>query len=91
VATFVQQPPLPLVSLPAYTVLSRAAVDLLPDWAHPLLGTLDRPTFLRDLDRRSATAVLAGLRLSLGDTSPALAAARSRLARLGLAGGDAAA
>ncbi len=76
---FLENPPLPLVARPAYQVLERAAADLLPAWAHPVLGTLARPGPLRRLDVAGADALLRSLALVVGPRGPGERAARSRL------------
>jgi uncharacterized protein (DUF2236 family) len=80
IARFVSSPPLPRAALPPYAMLFRFAVDLLPDWAHPLLGTSRRPTPVRAVDRAAATALISALRAALGATSPGETAALQRIA-----------
>ena len=81
VTAFLQHPrrALPAAALPAYGVLSRAAVDLLPTWAHPLLGTPDRGPAVRRLDAAACHALLASLRVVLGPRSAAVEAAHQRV------------
>jgi uncharacterized protein (DUF2236 family) len=79
VVRFLMAPPLPLAAQPAYQVLARAAVDLLPEWSLRLLGLPDRPGFVRALDGRTCGALLAGLRLVLGPSGPGERAALGRL------------
>ena len=71
VVRFLENPPLPLVARP-YQVLERAAADLLPVWAHPVLGTLARPGPLRRLDVAGADALLRSLALVVGPRGPGL-------------------
>jgi uncharacterized protein (DUF2236 family) len=80
VVRFLMAPPLPLAAQPAYQVLSRAAVDLLPTWGTQLLGLPDRPGFVRAADHAACVALIGGLRRVLGPLSPGERAARSRLA-----------
>ena len=82
VVRFLMAPPLPLAAQPAYQVLSRAAVDLLPPWGFDLLGLPDRPGFVRAADRAGCAVLLGGLRRVLGPRSPG---ERAALARAGLA------
>jgi uncharacterized protein (DUF2236 family) len=79
VVRFLLAPPLPIAAQPAYQVLARAAVDLLPPWATGLLGLPDRPGFVRALDERSCGLLLAGLRTVLGPHGPGERAARARV------------
>jgi len=76
---FLMAPPLPIAAQPAYQVLARAAVDLLPQWALELLGLPDRPGFVRAGDRAVCAALLGSLRRLLGSGSPGELAARNRL------------
>jgi uncharacterized protein (DUF2236 family) len=80
VVRFLMAPPLPVAAQPAYQVLSRAAVDLLPAWGTGLLGLPDRPGLVRAADRAVCAALLGGLRRVLGPQSPGERAARRRLA-----------
>jgi uncharacterized protein (DUF2236 family) len=79
VVRFLENPPLPLAARPAYQVLERAAVDLLPSWAHPVLGTLARPALLRRVDVQAAGALLGSLAVVLGPRGPGERAAQGRL------------
>ncbi|MET0741572.1 MAG: oxygenase MpaB family protein [Candidatus Nanopelagicales bacterium] len=79
VVRFLENPPLPLVARPAYQVLQRAAADLLPNWAHPVLGTPVRPAPVRLVDVAAVDALLRSLALVLGARGPGERAARSRL------------
>jgi uncharacterized protein (DUF2236 family) len=84
VSAFLQRPgrALPAAARPAYTVLARAATDLLPAWAHPVLGTPRRgPATLR-LDAAACRALLASLRVVLGPRSAAVEAAYRRVGAL---------
>ncbi len=78
VVRFLLAPPLPLAAQPAYQVLCRAAVDLLPRWGTELLGLPDRPGFVRAADRAACATLLGSLRRVLGPQSPGERAARSR-------------
>ena len=80
VVRFLMAPPLPLATQPAYQVLARAAVDLLPGWSLGLLGLPDRPGLLRAADERACALLLGGLRLVLGPTGPGERAALGRTA-----------
>jgi uncharacterized protein (DUF2236 family) len=81
VARFLQAPPLPRGVGPVYTIIARAAIDLLPGWAHPILGTTPTSGLGRMAERGAATAVLGGLRAALGQQSAAHAAAVERTRR----------
>jgi uncharacterized protein (DUF2236 family) len=87
VVRFLLAPPLPLHAQPVYQVLVRAAVDLLPAWAYPLLRLPDRPGAVRAVDRAAAATTLAGLRAVLGPQSPGERAALARAAADAGAGG----
>ncbi len=78
VVRFLMAPPLPIAAQPAYQVLSRAAVDLLPAWATGLLGLPDRPGLVRAADRAACGVLLGGLRRVLGPQSPGERAALGR-------------
>lgn len=73
VAAFLQFPgrALPIGAWAPYTVLSRSAVDLLPHWAHNVLGTPRRPEAVRRADELTCRAMLRGLQQVLGDHSQA--------------------
>jgi uncharacterized protein (DUF2236 family) len=79
VARFLQRPPLPAAAVPPYLVLARAATDLLPDWAHPLLATPVRSPAMRVADRLACRSMLDVLRVVLGDQSPVVDATYERL------------
>jgi uncharacterized protein (DUF2236 family) len=78
VVRFLMAPPLPIAAQPAYQVLSRAAVDLLPPWATALLGLPDRPGFVRAADEAACTLLLGGLRAVVGPKGPGERAALAR-------------
>ncbi len=80
VVRFLLKPPLPLVAQPVYQVFVHAAADLLPPWAHEVLGLPRRPTPVRALDRMAASSVLGTLAVVLGRASPAEQVARERIA-----------
>lgn len=81
VADFLQHPrgALPAAAMPAYLVLARAATDLLPPWAHPVLGTPDRGPTTRRLDAVACRALLGSLQVVLGPRSAAVEAAYARV------------
>lgn len=79
VVRFLMAPPLPLAAQPAYQVLARAAVDLLPGWATGLLGLPARPGFVRAGDQAACSLLLGGLRRVLGSQAPGERAALRRL------------
>jgi uncharacterized protein (DUF2236 family) len=81
VARFLQRPTgaLPVAAMPAYVVLARAATDLLPAWAHPVLGTPDRGPAARRLDTAACRSLMAALRVALGPRSAAVEAAYARV------------
>jgi uncharacterized protein (DUF2236 family) len=81
VGAFLQHPgrALPASALPAYAVLSRAAADMLPDWAHPVLGTPVRSPVVQQADAAACRALLAALRVVLGPRSAAVSAAYRRV------------
>ncbi|MFZ0325615.1 MAG: oxygenase MpaB family protein [Actinomycetes bacterium] len=81
VSSFLQWPAaaLPRPALPAYVVLARAATDLLPSWAHPILGTPDRSSVVRTLDTTTCRTMLRGLQAVLGPRSMAVTLAYQRL------------
>ena len=83
VARFLRFPglALPVGAWAPYLVLSRAAVDLLPPWAHPLLHTPQRRGAVRNADAMSCRAMLRGLQGILGRYSQAT---RLSYARLGI-------
>jgi len=81
VARFLQFPgrALPLGAWAPYTVLSRAAVDLLPTWAHPLLSTPRRPDALQKADQAACRTMLQGLHRIVGRYSQATLLSYARL------------
>jgi uncharacterized protein (DUF2236 family) len=84
VASFLQWPAhaLPMPALPAYVVLSRAASDLLPDWAHPLLGTRRRSQPERRADEVTCRVMLRALQQVLGPRSKAVELAYARVGQV---------
>ena len=79
VARYIVNPPLPAAARPAYLVLAAAAVSTIDPRHRELLGL---PAVPRLPARLATAALLGGMRLALGGTSPSEAAALSRLARL---------
>jgi uncharacterized protein (DUF2236 family) len=79
VARFVMNPPLPLAARPAYAVLAAGAVSTLAPRHRELLGLPNLPA---PPARFATRTLLAGMRWTIGDTSPSEQAARTRLARL---------
>ncbi|HVQ88775.1 MAG TPA: oxygenase MpaB family protein [Actinomycetes bacterium] len=73
VAKFLQFPgrALPFGAWAPYSVLSRAAVDLLPTWAHPVLRTPRRPSAIQTADRVACQTMLNGLQRVVGRYSQA--------------------
>ncbi len=84
VVRFILNPPLPLAARPAYAVLAAGAVSTLAPSHRELLGL---PTLPRLPAQLATRALLAGMRLAVGPTSPSEQAARTRLAALALLGG----
>jgi uncharacterized protein (DUF2236 family) len=80
VMRFLMAPPLPAAAQPAYQVLARAAVDLLPTWAVGMLRLPDRPGFVRSADAAACSLLLGGLRRVLGPQGPGERAALGRAA-----------
>jgi uncharacterized protein (DUF2236 family) len=78
VARFVLNPPLPLAARPAYAVLAAGALSTLEPRHRELL---ELPHVPKRPARAATGALLRGMRLALGDTSPSEQAARGRLAR----------
>lgn len=80
VARFLQWPgsALPAPALPAYAVLARAAVDSLPPWVQPVLGTPNRSAALRRVDEGSCRMLLRALSSVLGQRSMAVELAQRR-------------
>jgi uncharacterized protein (DUF2236 family) len=85
VVAFLRRPPLDPVLLPGYRALFTVVVDSLPEDRLDLLG-LERPRLgpLPLPTRGAAGLTLAVVGKALGETGPSEAAARRRLARLGL-------
>ncbi|MFI7742579.1 oxygenase MpaB family protein [Kocuria rhizosphaericola] len=85
VVAFLRRPPLDPLLLPGYRALLAAVVDSLPEDRLELLG-LDRPRLgnVPLPTRGPAGLTLAVVGRALGETGPSEAAARRRLARLGL-------
>jgi uncharacterized protein (DUF2236 family) len=81
VARFLQFPgrALPLGAWAPYTVLSRAAVDLLPTWAHALLNTPRRSDVVQRADQATCHAMLQGLQRIVGRYSQATLLSYTRL------------
>jgi uncharacterized protein (DUF2236 family) len=81
VARFLQwpHPALPGPAMPGYVVLARAASDLLPEWAPPLLGIPVRPALMRAADAATCTVMLRGLQGVLGPRSMAVTLAHQRI------------
>jgi uncharacterized protein (DUF2236 family) len=86
VVGFLANPPLPAAARPAYALLHRGALGLLPAWVHPILGTRRSPWPVQVADGVGTAAALAGLRLVLGDRSPGERAALARIERWTAAG-----
>ncbi len=79
VVRFILNPPLPLVTRPAYAVLAAGAVSTMRPEHRRMLGL----PWVPGLAARPATGALLGaMRLALGDSSPSEQAARTRLDRL---------
>jgi uncharacterized protein (DUF2236 family) len=76
---FLRTPPLPGPAAVGYQVLFAAAVSTLTDEQQRLLGL---PPAGRTVPRLAASALLRGLRVTLGEGPPAEAAARRRIDRL---------
>jgi uncharacterized protein (DUF2236 family) len=83
VAAFLQFPgrALPIGAWAPYAVLSRAAVDLLPDWAHEVLATPRRRQLERSANAGTCQVMLRALQRVVGPYSEAT---RLSYARLGL-------
>jgi hypothetical protein len=81
VASFLRFPgrALPIGAWAPYEVLTRAASDLLPDWAHSCLGTRARPAPVRAADAAVCTATLRSLEAVLGPRSRAVELAMRRV------------
>jgi uncharacterized protein (DUF2236 family) len=73
---FVRHVPMPLLGVPAYRTLFAGAVSTMRPEHRALLGLTPCPELIT---RPAVAAILAGLRLALGPTSPAQQAARSRV------------
>jgi uncharacterized protein (DUF2236 family) len=78
VVRFLLAPPLPVAAQPAYQVIVRAAVDLLPSWAPGLLGLPDRPGAIRAADEAACRLLFDVLGALLGPSGPAEQAALRR-------------
>jgi uncharacterized protein (DUF2236 family) len=83
VARFLSWPrqALPAAALPAYVVLARAAGDLLPAWAYPVLGQRRRSDVGRAVDEVTCRLMLAALQQVLGPRSKAVELAYARVGR----------
>jgi uncharacterized protein (DUF2236 family) len=81
VARFLQLPAhaLPRTALPPYVVLARAAGDLLPGWAGPVLGIRSRPGWERKADEATCRTMLSTLYRVLGPRSKAVELAYRRI------------
>jgi uncharacterized protein (DUF2236 family) len=81
VARFLRFPgrALPVGAWGPYEVLVRAATDLLPDWAHPCLGTSPRPVLVQRADAAACAASLRALQAVLGPRSRAVELAYRRI------------
>lgn len=81
VASFLQWPAhaLPTAALPAYVVLARSAGDLLPSWAHPVLGMRRRSEPERRMDEVTCRLMLGALQQALGPRSKAVELAYQRV------------
>jgi uncharacterized protein (DUF2236 family) len=78
-AGFIRNAPIPLAGRPGYAVLFAGAVSTLPVDYRSLLGL---PSLPLAVTRPSVAALLGGLGLALGPTSPSQRAAQTRIARL---------
>jgi uncharacterized protein (DUF2236 family) len=79
VVRFVMNPPLPIGARPAYAVLAAGAVSTMDPHHRELLGLPNVPARPARIATRT---LLAGMRWTIGDTSPSEQAARTRLTRL---------
>jgi uncharacterized protein (DUF2236 family) len=79
VVDFIRNVPVPLVGLPAYRTLFAGAVSTLPADYRSMLGL---PPYPLAVTRPAVGAILGGLGLALGSSSPAVKASRQRLDRL---------
>lgn len=77
---FIRNPPLPLAGKPAYGLLFAGAVATLPPEHRRLLNL---PTVPLSVVRPAVGALLGGLALALGPSSPSQQAAETRLERIG--------
>lgn len=73
---FVRNVPVPAMGVPAYRALFAGAATTLPDAHRRMLGL---PAYPQALTRPAVAAVLGGLGLALGKSSPSQRAARSRV------------
>lgn len=80
---FIRNPPLPLAGRPAYALLFAGALGTIPAEHRRLL---DLPTVPLGVVRPAVGALLSGLALALGPSSPSEQAAQERLMRLGVEG-----
>jgi len=76
---FIRNPPLPLAGRPAYALLFAGAVSTLPPEHRRLLQL---PTIPQTVVRPAVGALLGGLALALGPSSPSQQAAEQRLSRI---------
>ena len=81
VARFLRFPgrALPVGAWAPYVVLSRAAVDLLPPWAHDVLKTPRRPAVVQRANETACSTMLHGLQGVLGRYSQATLLSYARL------------
>ena len=79
---FIKNPPLPMSAKPAYAVLFAGAVTTLREEHRVMLGLPPVPTAPA---RLAVSAMLGGLSLALGSSSPSHQAAQRRIARLAAA------
>jgi uncharacterized protein (DUF2236 family) len=70
-AFLLREAPLPRVARPAYGVLARAAVDLLPPWARDLLGLPHRRNRARSAVHGATRGLLAAMRWASTASRPA--------------------
>jgi uncharacterized protein (DUF2236 family) len=76
---FIRNAPIPLAGRPAYAVLYAGAVSTIPAGHRRLLGL---PTIPQAVVRPAVGALLGGLALALGPSSPSQQAAEERIARI---------
>lgn len=70
---------LPVAAWAPYSVLSRAATDLLPNWAHHVLHTADRSAVTRTVNTATCSTMLRALQAVLGPYSMATKLSYQRL------------